>query len=335
MRKLRKPLISFCIPTYKRPQKLKEALSSISNSIANVKSQNFMYEIIITDNKSDDSTEMNVKNFIENLNTTNISIKYYIQSNNLGASLNLISSTSYASGEYLWFFSDDDFLIKDAVQNFIIVCESENIEFYYNTRLLTDKNLKKINGMNPQPNLLEGDLVFTSGIEMFEKLGIEIMSIIGYYSSIVIKKEIWENACIKNIDESEFGYLKVLLFAIKKAKCYINSHPSVLCRLDYRGFKDKDSFVWLDQYISVFKEAHDIGYNPKSCKTMAIYILESFSKTFVKDKIKGLRSDNLFKLKSRNIWFRSLYLNFWFIISIFPMVWLKNFDKIVKNLIKK
>jgi len=330
-----KPLISFCIPTYKRPRQLNGALNSIVDSISNVKSKYLDFELIITDNKSDDSTGLTIKNFKEKISSTNISIKYYKQSANLGASRNLLSATNYANGVYLWFFSDDDFLMKDAVKNFISILESRDFDFYFNTRILTDKNLQKIKEINPQPNLLNGDLIFNSGIKMFEKLGIKIMSIIGFYSSIVIKKDIWEKSCLANMDETEFNYLKILLIAIKMAKCYVSSTPAVLCRLEYRGFKDEDSFVWLDHYLSAFKVAHKNGYNPQSCKIMAIYIMKSFSKTFVIDKMNGRRKGNLFGLKSSNFWFPSLYLNFWFILSLLPARWLKNFYKISRSLIIK
>ena len=70
-------LLSICIPTYNRSEKLDNCLNSILISIQNVKERNF--EICISDNCSSDNTEKIVKKY-KNI----FEINYHKNNDNLG-----------------------------------------------------------------------------------------------------------------------------------------------------------------------------------------------------------------------------------------------------------
>ena len=74
-------LLSICIPTYNRSEKLDNCLNSILISIQNVKERNF--EICISDNCSSDNTEKIVKKY-KNL----FEINYHKNNDNLGFAFN-------------------------------------------------------------------------------------------------------------------------------------------------------------------------------------------------------------------------------------------------------
>jgi len=104
---MRKPQLSLCIPTYNRSKYLdwllkhfveqKQLLSDI--------------EIVISDNCSDDDTEIVVNNFISRLPIT-----YSRNDENIGAK-NLLKAYQLASGEYVAYLADDDLIDFKALRH--------------------------------------------------------------------------------------------------------------------------------------------------------------------------------------------------------------------------
>ena len=92
------PIVSICIPTYNRPDLLKEAVRSCQE-------QTFSdFEIVITDNSTNtDSEEM-----IQNLNEPRI--RYYKNEGNIGAHASSERAFSLATGRYIKWLMDDDLL---------------------------------------------------------------------------------------------------------------------------------------------------------------------------------------------------------------------------------
>ncbi|HEY5535103.1 MAG TPA: glycosyltransferase [Ignavibacteria bacterium] len=326
--------LSFCIPTYNRTHLIEISINSILSSIKNYSNNlNYNFELIIIDNNSTDSTEEVINKFIILNRTVNIKIIYIKNSINIGASKNFINSSKYANGDYIWFFSDDDYMIESAVSNFFKII-SANYTFIFVTRLLADNELIIIKKHKPQPNINEWDAIYSSGFLMIKKMGLEITSVLGFYSSIIIIKEIWESSKMAINDNSEFGYLKILLAAINNKSCFIIKEPGVICRLNYRGFKDKDSIVWLDEYIATFLFAKNIGYDEKTCNEMIESIFKSHSKLFVIDKAKGVRRGNLFNTKNK-LGYQGKYYDKWFLISLIPQFILRPIYRVLYRFYKR
>lgn len=94
------PLVSVCIPTYNRAQKLQRAVDALlSSTYRNL-------EIIISDNASSDDTE-NVCLALEKLDSR---IKYYRHPENRGPTANFEFARSQATGKYFLWHGDDDYL---------------------------------------------------------------------------------------------------------------------------------------------------------------------------------------------------------------------------------
>ncbi|VVB92215.1 Glycosyl transferase family 2 [uncultured archaeon] len=94
-----KKLLSICIPTYNRPNKLKRlydfflrrALNEYSNQI----------EIVVCDNSDNKNAQLNQT-------TLGNSVHYSKNEINLGFSGNLVRCAEEATGQFIWFISDDD-----------------------------------------------------------------------------------------------------------------------------------------------------------------------------------------------------------------------------------
>ena len=309
--------LSFCIPTYNRVGKLENAVKSIINSIENSQKNLLVnFEIVISDNSSTDNTEEVVSKMIKTFGSENIIIKYFRNEINVGASKNFINLPKLASGEYIWFFSDDDYMLETAVDSFLNIY-TKKYSFIFSARLLADKDLN-IKNIKSQPQLGKLNSEFKTGYEMVNKLGVDIMGVLGFYSSIIIKRELWINDKRIFSDASEFEYLKILLDVIKLNSCFIIEKPGVLCRVEYRGFNGNDSYVWLDNYIDAFHFANEIGYVELRCKEMVKSILRNFSLDFVISKALGKRKGNLFQFKKSKLWYDEKYFNYLFLISLLP-----------------
>lgn len=105
-------LISICIPTYNRGNKLKNQLEFLIEEIINC---NDKVEILVGDNCSNDNTFEIVKN----ISIKNNNIKYFQNGENLGIAGNIEMLFSHSNGKYIWFLGDDDRLEKYSIENLI------------------------------------------------------------------------------------------------------------------------------------------------------------------------------------------------------------------------
>jgi glycosyltransferase involved in cell wall biosynthesis len=107
-------LISICIPTFRRPELLLEAVNScLQQTYPNI-------QIIICDDSPDDNSE----NIIKGLGSPR-KIKYFRNSPSLGQARNVNKLFEYAEGEYLVLLHDDDLLLPNAVKS-MLQCLQEN-----------------------------------------------------------------------------------------------------------------------------------------------------------------------------------------------------------------
>lgn len=91
------PLLSICIPTYRRPNYLSECLDSLAREdLADV-------EIVVRDNCSGDATEEVLRKY-----QATLGIRYEIARTNEGPDRNFGNVLRTASGQYTWLLGDDD-----------------------------------------------------------------------------------------------------------------------------------------------------------------------------------------------------------------------------------
>ncbi len=144
------PLISLCIPAYKRIDYLKRLLLSIV--IQNFKD----YEVIISDDSNDNSVEELLKEF-----NGKLEIKYFKNEKALGTPSNWNHAISKATGQWIKLMHDDDWfsneyslekfaLATKNVSPFIFSAYSNKIELTNFTEMMFfNKNLKNSILKNP------------------------------------------------------------------------------------------------------------------------------------------------------------------------------------------
>jgi len=101
-----KPMITTIIPTYRRPQQLKQAIRSVLQ-------QTYPhFQVCVYDNDSGDDTAL----IITELAKVDPRIKYYCHEENIGAYNNFQFGLEHVETPFFSFLSDDDFLLPDFYQ---------------------------------------------------------------------------------------------------------------------------------------------------------------------------------------------------------------------------
>ena len=125
------PLVSFCIPTYKRSRYLRSLLDSLVVQLAGFP---YPFELVIADNASPDDTAQVVQDF-----TDRLPIRSLRHASNIGGYPNWQFVMSKATGRYLVYVSDDDSLLGDQVAATIAKMEADpGIAVVYAPWLLYD-----------------------------------------------------------------------------------------------------------------------------------------------------------------------------------------------------
>lgn len=107
-----RPLVSICIPTYKRPKELNDALNSIDTKYVED------LEIYISENCS--VLQKETREIVENFKKRSpYKVTYFEQVENVGYDRNIRSIVNKAEGEYIVFLSDDDEFVPNALDGFI------------------------------------------------------------------------------------------------------------------------------------------------------------------------------------------------------------------------
>lgn len=108
------PLVSVVLPTYNRPQYLREAISSaVNQTYTNI-------EIIVSDNCSRNDPMLIIKEFSDSR------IIFFKQIENIGAFANVMSAFSKASGKYVACLLDDDIWEENYLSEMVTVLEKNN-----------------------------------------------------------------------------------------------------------------------------------------------------------------------------------------------------------------
>lgn len=121
------PLISLCIPTFKRPGLLKETIESTANQVGFDE-----YEIVIINNSQDEEESNQIINYLQDY--PNLTIRYYVNEENLGMFGNWNQAAHLSKGQWISILSDDDLLTPDCLQKL-----GERIKLNESTDLILSK----------------------------------------------------------------------------------------------------------------------------------------------------------------------------------------------------
>jgi abequosyltransferase len=126
-----KSILTICIPTYNRSEYLKICLNSIKSNIYGIEDY---VEIYVSDNNSNDDTELVVDSFIN----TGMKIYYNKHKQNIGTELNFISLYEKVNTKYFWILCDDDFILPNKLLNIINILKKDDYGLIYMNQIWYD-----------------------------------------------------------------------------------------------------------------------------------------------------------------------------------------------------
>jgi len=253
-----KPLISICIPTYNRANFLKECLDSITVQFLDKEVRDNI-NIFILDNQSQDNTEEVVKEFTDIFEN----IKYIKDDQNRNIVQGIIKVASFANGEYMWVFSDDDLHVNNSLK-IVINCIKKYSSDLIFSNLSMFNNDSVINS-----NLLEvnSDTIINNRKELFSFLNHKFCNSIDYYTTLcsnwILKKEIFDknNYIFEEFNGSLdlFPLPSLVFYTNIEFKSYILSKQIILYRGGNESWGKKNKIkhflyrdkIWRDYYWKI------------------------------------------------------------------------------------
>ncbi len=118
-----KPVLSLCIPTYNRRDKLTRLLNGIKQDIEDAAGK---IEVCISDNASTDGTN----EFLTALSSQKY-IRVTRQSENLGFRKNYTAVLSMTRGNYIWSLGDDDVVIENGLKHLLQLLQDESPDYVF------------------------------------------------------------------------------------------------------------------------------------------------------------------------------------------------------------
>jgi glycosyltransferase involved in cell wall biosynthesis len=123
-------LVTIAIPTYKRLNYLKEAVSSaLAQTYPNI-------EVLIGQDPSQDGLDESIRDWCEKLVAREPKVRYQYNSHNLGLAGNWNACADSAKGEYIVIIGDDDRLLPNFVENLLNEALSDTQVIFSNHYLI-------------------------------------------------------------------------------------------------------------------------------------------------------------------------------------------------------
>ncbi|MCH5230084.1 MAG: glycosyltransferase family 2 protein [Muribaculaceae bacterium] len=271
-------LLSICIPTFNRAEKLKETLSYISRELSQVDNKKEL-EIIISDNASSDNTTLIVKEFAER-SSTDVKIKYNKNQTNIGLLGNIIKLCELSSAKYIWMVGDDD-QYKSGLLNQIINKCHKNYDFIFINHCYINKDFETIS--------LEDGVIDKNLKEDKDKIKHLMTQKIGCL--MFMSANIWKREYIKEILKSKVkkNLALPLFFSLYGSKDWnigIIEDISIIDEVKNISWKDALHQVYLYDIPYYVNNLHKIGYNKELIKEIKNKTHENLLKKRVKYKVR-------------------------------------------------
>lgn len=221
------PLLSICIPTYKRVDCLRQCLASIIDQF-NDPSVRERVEVVISDNASNDGTEQLIKEYQKEFSN----IYYYKNSENIGHDGNVLNVAEKAKGYYVWFLGDDDALFPDALGYLLEKLKSARFKYCLVNCLGYDNKL--LNPAVRHPNFpIESDQYFGHLWEYVSKMK-KNRDLVGCFCGLsmqVFDRNLWQAwPNKKEYVGTNVIHMHILLSVMKEQSFAIIAKPLVKVR---------------------------------------------------------------------------------------------------------
>jgi len=244
---------SILIPTYNRLNDLRLCLNSVFAAIGALP-ERFIVEVLVSDNASTDGTEAYLNNLIPSSNK--IKLMSWTNLENIGARANVKKLISAASGDYLFFLTDDDILLPGALVCLDEFIARENCSFIKSGIVTYLVKSKKCFYYGVQKDIV--DSVDHANF-------ILIMEYANVISGCVLKK----NADVfMTLMRSENVYPSIEACAINAGRCGFIAEPLVFHQWENQIFWEKD--------VDMTSEESRVKHTRRDAQLALLHIPEDF-----------------------------------------------------------
>lgn len=228
--------LSVLIPTFNRADYLKECLNSVlSNDYENM-------EVIVSDNASEDSTPEVVKSFKDKR------LKYFRNKENIGDELNTIGAIKKATGDYIFFLTDDDFLNEAAIPKTIQILEK-----HHDVGVV----MSRLNILDDSTNQLQEDYSFHNTDVLF-KPGEDALSSLfraaHVLSRITMKRDLIDMQGLQKHISSSYPQMYLVGYALKKAPAFYTDTALVTHRVNNISYWDYTEDYMTRKVVDIIKD---------------------------------------------------------------------------------
>lgn len=236
------PLLSICIPTYKRADYLKENIQTIAKQL---NSNTDLVEFIVSDNHSKDNT----REIIQGLrNEYNLNLTYYYQDKPLYFEDNFDYVADRAQGQYIYLMGDDDIVSPDFIKIMFRLID-EGFEIIHFNKLIGDKDCTNNILFHKEFH----ELIKSYTAKDFIR---ELLWRPNFMSSLIFSRNVWEEGK-KNNTEKMYGYRflgKIYMGAASlNSKCCYYYMPLLIMRNPEKAWAVKYPLYWFVGMSNIFK----------------------------------------------------------------------------------
>ena len=252
------PVLSICVPTYNRLPYLRKQIDYL------IGERTPEVEIIVSDNSSSDGTQEYLKSLDDNLG-----IRVLINEENKGTEGNMYRCAKIASGEYIYFLGDDDYLITGFVNYALKLIKQYNANYYhFNYTAYDDKTriITKGNGIEEKLNIHNRFLSNRDIVRLVSKhYGPFLFITSNIYKTELVKQS--ENECQLWVET-----LRLSILSMKSGTTYIDDESKILCGVN-SAWSDRRGDVWFESFPRMFDNLIEHGFSKAEVEEMKNHVL--------------------------------------------------------------
>lgn len=270
-------ILSIAIPTFNGSAYILDTLDSIQNQINDCKSQ---IEVVISDNASNDGTDILIKNYQRN---TTLKIFYSKNGENLGFDKNVDLCIQQSSGKYVWLLGDDDLLKADALSTVLKILHAHpklkallvNFEQF-------NRNLEKLENQTAISQAR-----YCNDADSFLRHSKARYNLV---SSLIFERSAWNSIDVTRGIGSNFIHVYALFKIILMGDSYIHNLPLINMRMNSQKASG-DGYSALQIAIDsgkIIRQMKGMGHNQKIINFLMADVRNYTFDTLIIAKLSGL-----------------------------------------------
>lgn len=246
-------MLSICIPTYNRREKIEKNLKLLSNYIRN----NNLYEkieIIVSNNNSKDDTKDFLENFLEY--NKDINLKIYNQFKEIEMQKNLVFVVENSNENYIMWLSDDDYISEEYLLRVLEIIEENNDKIITIIPVLIGiKSEDEIDITKIKEKYSAKDKVYEKGF----KTALNHSLLAHNMSGLVFKREIIDVYNERNVNNM-YPFIFFSTYSMLKGKFYHIKEIPIVGMIDVKKYWHYRKDGLINEVLDNFKKMNELSY---------------------------------------------------------------------------